>query len=227
MSYQGLRSVLPAPLARYVMYFEAEIERTVESFAARLPKGASVLDAGAGEGNYKGHFARQIYTGLDLGVGDQQWDYSRLDVVGDLAALPFPDQHFDAGVNVVTLEHVRDPHRVIQELGRVLKTGGQLLLIAPHEWEVHQQPHDYFRYTRYGLQHLLEQAGFAKIEVRPVGGYFRLMSRRLLNGLQFFPGPLMLVAGLFLAPPALVFPLLDGLDRDKNFTLGYVCIAQK
>ncbi len=169
----------------------------------------------------------KTYTGLDLGVGDQQWDYSRLDVVGDLAALPFPDQHFDAALNVVTLEHVRDPHRVIQELGRVLKAGGQLLLIAPQEWEVHQHPHDYFRYTRFGLRHLLEQAGFEKIEVRPVGGYFRLMSRRLLNGLQFFPGPLMLVAGLFLAPPALLFPLLDGLDREKNFTLGYVCIAQK
>lgn len=225
--YDRLRALLPGPLAGYVLHFEAEIERAVAGFAGSLPKGARVLDAGAGEGSYKGHFAGQRYCGLDLGVGDATWNYLSLDVLGDLASLPFRDGAFEATLNVVTLEHVREPGRVVAELGRVLASGGRVLIVAPHEWEEHQQPHDYFRYTRYGLRYLLERAGFEGIDVQPVGGFFRLLSRRLLNAIQFFPGPLGLVAAVFFAPPALVLPLLDFLDTKRNFTLGYICTARK
>jgi SAM-dependent methyltransferase len=218
---------MPQALRRYVMHFEAAIEDAVRGFAASLPAGARVLDAGAGEGNYRGYFTAQRYIGLDLGVGDAAWDYSGLDVVGNLAALPFPAGAFDASLNVVTLEHVREPAQVVTEIARTLVPGGRFLLIAPHEWEEHQQPHDYYRYTRYGLGYLLQQAGFDAIEIRPVGGFFRLLSRRLFNALQFFPGPLMILAAFFFVPPALVLPLLDPLDRRQNFTLGYICFARK
>ncbi len=209
------------------MHFEASIEDAVAMFAKQLPRGVRVLDAGAGEGDYKHHFAAQRYCGLDLGIGDRSWNYSGLDVLGDLETLPFPDAAFEAAINIVTLEHVLHPAKVICELSRVLAPGGRILLIAPFQWEEHQQPHDYGRFTRYALDHLLRQAGFAEISIEPVGGIFRLISRRLLNALQFFPGPLMPVAAVFFAPPALVLPLLDPLDRDRSFTLGYICTARK
>jgi SAM-dependent methyltransferase len=225
--YDKLRSRLPESLARYVMHFEAAIEDAVANFAKGLPRGVRVLDAGAGETAHKHHFAAQRYYGLDLGIGDHAWDYSRLDVLGNLETLPFPDATFEAAINIVTLEHVLHPDRVICELGRVLAPGGRFLLVAPLQWEEHQQPHDYGRFTRYALDHLLRQAGFTDISIQPVGGIFRLISRRLLNALQFFPGPLMLVAAVFFAPPALVLPLFDPLDKDRSFTLGYICSARK
>lgn len=227
MIYDSLRSLLPDALARYVMHFEASVEDAVANFAKQLPGGARVLDAGAGETAHRHYFAAQRYCGLDLGIGDHAWDYSRLDVLGNLETLPFPDSTFDAAINIVTLEHVLDPGRVICELGRVLAPGGRFLLAAPLQWEEHQQPHDYNRFTRFALDRLLRQAGFADISIQPVGGIFRLISRRLFNALQFFPGPLMLVAAVFLAPPALVLPLLDPLDKDRSFTLGYICSARK
>jgi SAM-dependent methyltransferase len=219
--------MLPGPLARYVMYFEAAIEGGVERFAASLPPGIRVLDAGAGEGRYKHYFTKQVYCGLDLAVGDAGWDYSRLDVMGNLMALPFDDRTFPAVFNIVTIEHVSEPARMLCELSRVLTPGGTLFLVAPFQWEEHQQPHDYFRFTRFGLQHLLEGAGFTEIRIQPVGGFFRMMSRRLLNALQFFPGLWMILGALFFAPPALVLPLLDPLDTSENFTLGYICSARK
>jgi SAM-dependent methyltransferase len=225
--YDTLRSLLPDSLARYVMHFEAAIEDAVADFAQASPRGIRVLDAGAGEGAHKHYFAAQLYVGLDLGVGDKTWDYSRLDLVGDLEALPFPDATFEAAINIVTLEHVLHPARVLCEIGRTLTPGGRFLLVAPLQWEEHQQPHDYGRFTRYALDRLLRQAGFTDISIQPVGGIFRLISRRLLNALQFFPGPLMLVAAVFFAPPALVLPLLDPLDKDRSFTLGYICSARK
>jgi SAM-dependent methyltransferase len=225
--YAALRKILPAWLLRHVMHFEAVIEEEVGRFGANLPDGALVLDAGAGEARHAACFRRQRYVAADLAVGDTAWDYGKLDAVCDLEALPFATARFSAAVNVVTLEHVKRPQAVLLEIARVLAPGGRLLLIAPHEWEVHQAPNDYFRYTRHGLEWLLRQAGFIDLDIQPVGGYFRLLARRLLNGLQFFPGPLVLFAAIFFVPPALVLPWLDSLDRDKTFTLGYTCTARK
>jgi SAM-dependent methyltransferase len=231
VSYTALAYRLPKPLRRHILHFEVEISDAVAGFANALPAGVRILDAGAGEGQYAHHFTRQRYCGVDLAVGDGTWDYSKLDVIADLTALPFRTYAFHAAINVVTLEHLREPARALAEIARTLEPGGRLLLAAPHEWEVHQAPHDYFRYTRYGLQYLLEQAGFEPIEIRPAGGYFRLVARRLLNGLQFFTGGVrwlgFIPAAILLVPPALILPLLDTLDRDRNFTAGYICTARK
>ena len=231
MSYTGIAYRLPGPLRRHILYFESQIEDAVAAFARGLPAGARVLDAGSGEGQYRHHFTRQRYWGVDLAVGDAAWDYSQVDAVADLTALPFRAATFDAAVHIVTIEHLKEPGRALAEIARTLAPGGTLLIAAPQEWEVHQAPHDYFRYTRYGLAYLLEQAGLEVREMRAVGGYFRLLARRLLNGLQFFTGGirwvLFLPAAVLLVPPALLLPLLDALDRDRNFTLGYLCTARK
>jgi len=231
MSYTGIAYRLPKPLRRHVLYFESQIEDAVAAFASALPAGVRVLDAGCGEGQYRHYFGRQRYSGVDLAVGDAAWDYSRVDALADLTALPFRAATFDAAVHIVTIEHLKEPGRALAEIARTLAPGGTLLIAAPHEWEVHQAPHDYFRYTRYGLAYLLEQAGLEVREMRPAGGYFRLLARRLLNGLQFFTGGirwvLFLPAAVLLVPPALLLPLLDALDRDRNFTLGYLCTARK
>jgi SAM-dependent methyltransferase len=231
MSYSAAASRLPAFLRRHILHFEMAIEDALADFARQVSAGERVLDAGSGEGRHARYFPQARYCGVDLAIGDAAWNYRGLDAVADLAALPFRDGAFEACINIVTLEHVREPHRVLRELARSLKGGGRLLLIVPHEWEVHQAPHDYFRYTRHGAAYLLEQAGFERIEIRPVGGYFRLLSRRLLNGLQFFTGGArwigFLPAALLLGPPALALPFLDFLDRERNFTLGYICTAEK
>jgi SAM-dependent methyltransferase len=227
LNHPGIQRLLPSFVRRFVLHFEAVIETSLARFASDLAPSALVLDAGAGESLHAPYFQRQRYVGLDLAVGDPRWNYSRLDVVGDLTALPFHSGSFDACINIVTLEHVREPALALREIHGALKGGGRLLLIVPHEWEVHQSPHDYFRYTRHGIAYLLQQAGFEDFTIQPVGGYFRLLSRRLLNGMQFFPGPLVFVAAIFLVPPALLLPFFDPLDQRRDFTLGYVCMARK
>jgi SAM-dependent methyltransferase len=227
LTYNSVQRRLPRALRRYILHFEAAIDDAVEAFARSLRDGAVVLDAGAGECTFKDRFPRQRYVGVDLGIGDAAWNYAALDAIADLEAVPFRTGAFDAALNIVTLEHVREPRAVLAELCRVLKPGGRLLLIVPHEWEEHQTPHDYFRYTRYGAAYLLRQAGFAEIAIEPVGGFFRLLSRRLLNALQFFRGPLFVPAALVFVPPALLLAAFDSIDKQRNFTLGYICTAQK
>jgi SAM-dependent methyltransferase len=231
MKYSSLAERLPLILRRHVLHFESVIEDQLMVFASEAHSGDRVLDAGAGEGRHDRFFANVRYVGVDLGIGDKSWNYRGLDALADLTALPFLNASFSACINIVTLEHVREPQRVICEIARALVPGGRLLLIVPHEWEVHQQPHDFFRYTRYGVEHLLRHAGFTTIVIEPMGGYFRLMARRLLNGLQFVSGGLrsilFLPAVLCVVLLALILPFFDFLDKDRDFTLGYVCTAVK
>ena len=229
--YQGLAYRVPRFLRNHILHFEGMIERALQQFAADLPAGARLLDAGAGEARHAALFPRQHYFGVDLAVGDANWNYGKLHCIADLGALPFAPLSFDAVLNIVTLEHLPDPARALREMARVMRPGARLLLAAPHEWEVHQSPHDYFRYTRHGLQYLLAQSGFVNIVITPAGGYFRLLARRLLNGLQFFAGGarwlLFIPAAAMAVPLAMVLPALDGLDAEKNFTLGYICTAKR
>jgi SAM-dependent methyltransferase len=227
VTYHGLQSLLPKAIRNRLLYFEAELEKSVEAFATSLPPSIRVLDAGAGEARFAPAFISQRYTGVDLAVGDQAWNYTAIDALADLAHLPFRDTTFDAALNVVTLEHVAEPRQVLSEIARTLRPGAPILLVAPHEWEEHQQPHDFYRYTRYGLHYLLTSAGFSQIDIRPVGGFFRLLARRLLNGTQFFPPIVMIPLAGLLAPIALLLPALEPLDKKKHFTLGFICTARK
>lgn len=224
-------SLLPEWLRRRLMVVESVIEREVAAFSGNLPPGSRVLDAGAGEGRYRDWFRHCRYAGVDLGIGDTRWNYAGLDALADLTRLPFRDGTFDAMVNIVVLEHTRQPDRVMAELARTLRPGGRLLLVVPQLWEVHQQPNDYFRFTRYGLEWLLDQAGLTPVRLDPVGGYFTLLARRLMNGLNFFQGGARWLAFPLVAMVAggcgLLLPMLDVLDRDRYFTLAYVCVAEK
>jgi SAM-dependent methyltransferase len=225
-------SLLPGVVVRALDPFEARMGQAVEEFSQSLPNGSRVLDAGAGESRYARLFDRHRYVALDLAVGDVAWNYSGLDLFGDLESLPLAANSFDAAINVVTLEHVKRPQLAIDELARVLRPGGRLLLVVPLEWEVHQAPHDYFRYTCYGLSFLLETAGMTPQRLEPVGGFYWLMARRSVNFLAFFQGGAKWILFALLAPFfGLLFPLalyaVDGLDRRRDFTLGYVCEAVK
>lgn len=213
------------------MAVEATIERSVTEFSASLPPGSQVLDAGAGESRFRAAFANHHYVAIDLAVGDVDWDYADIDCIGDLAAIPLAENSFDGALNIVVLEHLPRPDLALAEIARCLKPGGRLLLIAPQQWEVHQAPHDYFRFTRYGLQELCNRAGLTLDTIEPIGGYFSLLARRLTGSLNFFQGgarwiffPLVALA---IAPFALLLPSMDYLDSKKDFTLAYKCIACK
>ncbi len=223
--------LLPDFVRNRLAAVETRIEREIARFAASLPAQAAVLDAGCGEGRHRARFANARYVGADLAVGDASWNYRDLDVVADLAALPFRDGAFEAALNIVVLEHTRCPDRVVAELARVLRPDGRLLLIAPLSWEVHQSPNDFFRFTRHGLAFLFDCAALKTIRIEPIGGYFTLLARRLMNGLIFFQGglrwllfPLAATIGLI---GGLLLPALDRLDAKRDFTLGYVCLVEK
>ena len=222
------RRVIPAALFRRLDPFEATIDSFVGEIASTTPSSASVLDAGAGECRFKPTFAHARYVGLDFGQGDSSWDYSRLDALGRLEELPFPDHSFDRVISIVVLEHTAEPCRVLSEFRRVLSESGTVHLVVPHMWEEHQRPHDYFRFTSNGIRHLMAGAGFRVDRIEPIGGFFWMLSRRLIAVLGFAQTGWRWIFFPVLAPVfGFLLPLccyyLDSLDEDKAFTLGFIC----
>jgi ubiquinone/menaquinone biosynthesis C-methylase UbiE len=128
-----------------------------------------ILDAGAGEGRLKElfHEYKIQYLGVDSAVGDTTWDYSNV-VKADLEDLNFiKDNEFDLVIMIQVLEHLKNPAVVLRELNRVLKPGQRIFISAPQGQGIHQVPHDFFRFTPYGFNHLLEDAGFAMETINP------------------------------------------------------------
>lgn len=225
------RKLLPRFLRARLDPFHVRIEDALAAFAAALPPGARVLDAGAGECPFRPLFDQVKYVAVDSAVGDAAWDYTRLSVGGDLTALPFRDASFDAAISTVVLEHVRDPAAALGEMRRVLRPGARLFIAVPQFWELHQAPHDYYRYTRYGLEHLLRQAGFETLRLEATGGYFQLMGKLSIDFLQFFERGVLWIFWLLLAPLyGFLAPLacyyLDKLDRSQAFAVGFIAVAE-
>lgn len=205
-----------------------------------LPRDARVLDAGAGEAPYRALFGHTRYVPLDDRRGDPGWDYRGLDVVGDVLRMPFRDGAFDAALSTETLEHLTDPAQFLREIARVLRPGGRLFLTAPLVFREHQEPHDYFRFTRHGIRFLVESAGLRAASVEPEGGYFRMLGdkiqpahrhlfakdRALVWRIVFLPfHPVSLVLFTLLAP--MVCAALDPLDRRRRHTTGFLVVAEK
>src|SRR5215212_3077203 len=167
--------------------------------------GERVLDAGAGRAPYRGLFAHAHYETADfMAVKGKQ--YAPPDYVCDLASIPVDDARFDHVVLTQVLEHLPDPATVLAELHRVLRPGGTLWLTAPLFYAEHEKPYDFFRYTQFGLRHLLEGAGFTVREIEWMEGYLgtlsyqaRLLSRSLPSSPRDYGGGL---RGLALASTA-------------------------
>lgn len=138
----------------------------------------AVLDVGAGEHGYRELFGarstRFVALDVDLAAGPA--------VVGSALALPFRPQTFDTVVCTQTLEHLPDPVLALAEMKRVLRVGGRLLLTAPQSWPMHLVPHDYYRYTRHGLEWLCQRAGLAIERIEPCGGAIATVGQLLALG---------------------------------------------
>ena len=224
--------VLPRRILSWLDPVQNLIESEIREASARLREGQIVLDAGAGEARHKEYFKRARYVALDSGYGDDSWDYSNLDILGDLEKVPLRTGSVDCILCMVVLEHTRNPRQVILEFARVLKKDGTLIMVVPFLWEEHQIPHDFFRFTRYGVRALLESSSLRLDFLSPVGGFFWLCARRSVAFLSFFQGGWRWMLFPFLAPFfGLLFPLIlyfmDELDREKNYSLGFRIRATK
>lgn len=148
--------------------------------ADELEPGLRVLDVGAGDQPYRELFGHVDYRTTDW-ANSTHPGARRVDYVAPADDLPIPDASFDAVLSTQVLEHVAEPARVLRELHRVLRPGGRAYVTLPLTWELHEEPFDFYRYTRYGISHLMRTAGFTDIDARPRNDCFTTIAQLMRN----------------------------------------------
>lgn len=136
------------------VYIDHKIGNFVDRYSG---KGRIVLNIGSGNSKIS-----------DSVINIDIFEYENVDVVCDIANLPFKDNSIDVILNIAVLEHVPNPQKVISEIHRVLKPEGIIYTAFPFMQGFHASPYDFTRVTEEGIKTL--HGNFNMIEVRPFGG---------------------------------------------------------
>jgi len=224
------------------------LRNAVKRFAASVPASVKILDAGAGLKPYERFFQHCDYDSCDFANCDQFYsnidDGRRDNIAGrhtyicSLDHIPVPDSTYDFVLCTEVLEHVPSPSAVLKEMFRVLKKSGTLFVTVPQGYGIHGEPYNFFYFTRFGLDLVLKEAGFEVIQIQERGGYFYYLYDRLANAIprivlgykkhmslmMFALSPVHIILAYILGPALLI---LEPLDREKRFTMGYVSTALK
>lgn len=151
------------------------------------------VDVGCGMRPYEAFFPDGTYVGIDVPASGRPNELKHPDLQYDGIQLPFADSALNGILSTQVLEHVPDPDIFLAECWRVLKPGAKLVLSAPFLWSEHEQPHDYFRFTSFGMGRLLAKHGFAPIKsVKSTGtleALAQLVSTYIINSFKLpIPG---------------------------------------
>ncbi len=152
-------------------------------------------------------------------------------VYGSAEALPVKSGSVDAVLCTQVIEHLPHPWLFFDEAARVIRPGGSLIVSAPHAQWLHEEPHDYYRFTKHGLNRLAEDSGFKIIKIEPIGGAIALVG--FLTGTHI-PTFGKSEGHLWIGLRTLMQRIINGITRrlDRLFysptdTLGNVLVAER
>lgn len=191
-----------------------------------------LLDLGCGKVPFFGAYKDLVTDCVCADWSHTPHTSGHLDRECDLTqALPFGDGEFDTILLSDVLEHIPTPEHLFGEMARVLAKGGRILLNVPFCYGLHEQPHDYYRYTEFALRRFAEGAGLRLLELAPIGGTPEVLADLIAKNVVRVP-----VIGRAVA--ILVQWLVFGLTRagfgkrisdgtKAVFPLGYFLVAEK
>jgi SAM-dependent methyltransferase len=155
-----------------------------------------------------------------------------VDVAHDLnQPLPLESERFDTAILSDVLEHVRRPEQLLGEVRRVLAPGGKLLLNVPFLYWLHEQPHDYFRYSEHALRGFIGEARLRLLLLEGLGGAPEVVADIAGKHLARLPvlGPAL---AQLVQRGAWSLSRIPGLARilvasNQRFPLAYFLVAEK
>lgn len=233
---QNLRFYLsPYFIAKY--YILKDTKSTLGSYSFR----GSLLDIGCGEKPYKSLFKSiDEYIGIDFAnysinkdfKGEAPEHYFTDDYLNTLI-LPYKNESFDNVVAFQVLEHHKNPTKMISEVVRIVKPGGYILITLPFLGGLHEEPHDYHRFTRYGLIELFSRSNCEIVKIKEQGSIFSTVSMLFNESLNSFAShsKITYVVSVVIYLPFLIFQylslFLDRMFPSKKIFFNYLILAKK
>jgi SAM-dependent methyltransferase len=198
--------------------------------AARTHLHGRLIDIGCGVKPYSTMLAPYVDEHIGVDHEATPHDKANIDLLGTAYDIPVEDASFDCAICTAVLEHLAEPEQAIRECFRVLCPGGAAIYTVPFIWHLHEEPHDYYRVSSYGLRYLFEKAGFQVVEIKALSGFWVTAGQLLVYNLyRMNRGPLRWLrivdlAGLFIQ---LLAYLLDKLDKTEQWTWMNLIVARK
>lgn len=223
------------PDIRHPLYLiRRAIYRHISRYAPQLQ--GKMLDFGCGSKPYRSLFQVDDYTGLDYENPGHPHLNEQIDVFYDGKHIPFPGETFDSVLATEVFEHVFLLDETLQEINRVMKPGGKILLSTPFVFVEHEAPHDFARYTAFGMGALLERNGFTVLSLEKTSNFVETLCQMriwylnstFLGYLKIIPllGPLLRTFFICLLNIASLV-LGKIMPAKSEWYLGLVVLAQK
>jgi SAM-dependent methyltransferase len=156
-----------------------------------------------------------------------------IDIFCDLTKpIPLPDNSFDTIICTDVLEHIPVPYELMKEISRLLRPGGKLFLAVPFYYCLHEEPHDYFRYTKHALTRFCTENKLRVLKIEEYGGAPEIIVDVMYKTYDFLNLPARKFV-LRMSNRISSFMLSSKIARKisrmtaKHFPLGYVVVAQK
>lgn len=183
-SFTVLRSLASQlPIESIHNFNQNDRDRWVTAKAQAVRAGSAVLDVGAGTCRYRKDFSHCNYKTHDFRRyegyrNNKEGQYGEIDYISDITEIPVPDKSYDVVLCTEVLEHVPEPIAALQEMARILKPQGRLLITAPLGSGLHQTPyHFYGGFTPEWYRHFCPKSGLSVTEITPNGGFFKLLAQ--------------------------------------------------
>jgi len=192
-----------------------------------------VLDVGGKKENKRGAF---YPSEKDV----ESWEYLNIDETTNpdylcsSESIPIKDESFDTILLIEVLEHLEKPQATLNEVHRLLKDDGRLIVTMPFLYPLHPDPHDFQRWTPEKIEMEFNNAGLKVIEIKNMGGVFAVINDLIHASLQRTNGnkrPLFnrIVDKIFMPVLSRIFMWLDKSSARKhvNITTGFYVVSAK
>jgi SAM-dependent methyltransferase len=204
-------------------------DQALERAASKYMNG-KMLDIGCGIKPYTAMMRPFVTEHIGVDYEGSLHSKNNVDLLGTAYSIPALDESFDSVICTSVLEHLEEPEQALRECHRVLKAGGIAIYTVPFIWHLHEEPRDFYRFSKYGLDYLFKKVGFDILEINALSGFWGTFGQMLAyNIYRFNRGPLRwfkIIDVACLLIQCLAF-VLDRLDRATQWTSLYLVVARK
>jgi ubiquinone/menaquinone biosynthesis C-methylase UbiE len=197
-----------------------------------IKKGDIVGDIGCGEQPMR-TFITDLggeYISVDL----QQNSSNNVKVEANITNIPLANDYFDLILCTEVLEHVPDIFLALQELARLIRPNGVILITIPFVYPLHEEPFDFTRVTPHLIKVLSDKLNLQILQLTTTGNDFEVIATILDNfwsqTFKILPGFLRRFCSLVMRIPINIIAYLGSIiavKLPKSIYLNTVCILSK